>query len=107
MGVVTAVDGTTIEVDETFISKYPVLYDSLYIVGGTMNDQALFDQNVMEFIDDTYKHFKPLGVATTGKAYFNDVEDNNLSGVVFAAKNANFPDEFITAIGKRRFWDRI
>lgn len=107
LGVVKGSDGIEIEVDETFISKYPVLYDSYYIVGGTMKDQLMFDQNVMEYINEGYQHFKPIGVAKTGQSYFDDVEDNNLSGVVFAANNTNFSEQFIQAIGKQRFWDRV
>lgn len=106
MGVVEASDGTTIEVDDVFVSKYPVLYDSFYVVGGTMADQILFDQNVVEFIEEGYKQYKPLGVAATGQTYFDDVGDNNLSGVVFAENSEDFPDEFITAIAQQRFWDR-
>src|SRR5699024_3843885 len=39
LGTVTGRDGTEIEVDTIFTSTYPVLYDSIYVVGGRSNNQ--------------------------------------------------------------------
>src|SRR5699024_4377707 len=49
LGIVTGDDGTQLEVDETFTSKFPVLYDSFYIVGGKSDKQKEFEQSIMEF----------------------------------------------------------
>ncbi|WP_425435900.1 catalase [Oceanobacillus senegalensis] len=106
LGFVTGSDGTKIEVNETFLTKYPVLYDSLYVVGGKAQNQARFMQDVQEFVFKAYKHFKPIGVATTGQSFILTSKDNNLAGVVFAENNPNFEQDFITAIGKQRFWNR-
>lgn len=106
LGFVTGSDGTKIEVNETFLTKYPVLYDSLYIVGGEAQDQDRFTQNIQEFVYEAYKHFKPIGVATTGQSFIRTTENNNQAGVVFSANNPNFGNEFIEAIATQRFWDR-
>src|SRR5699024_2107818 len=106
LGTVTGADGTKIEVGETFTATYPVLYDSLYVVGGRPDYEAKFAQDVMHFVNMAYKHYKPIGVATTGQGYIPTSKKNNLAGVVFAASNPNFDEEFVSAIAQQRFWDR-
>lgn len=106
LGTVTGNDGTKIEVEETFKTKYSVLYDSIYVVGGRTENQKQFNQSIMEFCDETYKYYKPIGVATTGQCYMNMSGNNNLEGIVFAKNNSKFGDEFISAIAKKRFWNR-
>ncbi|GGA86674.1 catalase [Ornithinibacillus halotolerans] len=106
LGVVTGGDGTQIEANETFLTKYAVLYDSLYVVGGRGENQAKLNQDIMEFVRVAYKYYKSIGVATTGSPYIRKVDGNNLAGVVFAANNPNFEKEFLAAIAKQRFWNR-
>lgn len=106
LGTVTGSDGIKIDVHETFKTTYPVLYDALYIVGGRADNEAKFNQNMMEFVNQAYKQYKPIGVATTGTYFIQSSQGNNLAGVVFASSNPNFGDEFVSAIAQQRFWDR-
>ncbi|SDC38789.1 catalase [Melghirimyces thermohalophilus] len=106
LGTVTGADGTNIKVNETFTTKYPVLYDSLYVVGGSAVNQAKLNQDIKFFIQEAYKHYKPIGVATTGQSYIQASEKNNLAGVVFAENNPNFGEDFLAAIAQQRFWNR-
>lgn len=106
LGTVTGDDGTKIDVDKIFTSTYSVLYDSIYVVGGSTENQVKFNQNIRDFIHDAYKHYKPIGVATTGQSYIKKSEQNNLAGVVFAANNPNFGKDFVAAVAQQRFWDR-
>ncbi|MFN7251556.1 MAG: catalase [Anaerobacillus sp.] len=106
LGTVTDADGTKIKVDKTFLATNHVLFDSFYVVGGQTENQVVFDRYITEFIHGAYKNYKPLGIATTGQSYIHPSEDSNLAGVVFAANNRNFSKEFISAIARRRFWDR-
>src|SRR5699024_12436667 len=82
------------------------IYDSLYVVGGRGDAYAKLHQDIMHFVNSAYKHYKPIGVATTGENYIQTSEKNNLAGVVFAADNPNFGKEFVSAIAKQRFWNR-
>jgi len=107
LGTVTGSDDTKIEVNETFLTKNPVLYDAIYVVGGKAQNQNRFAQYVQEYVYEAYKHFKPIGLATTGQSYLVTSKDNNLAGVVFAANNPNFGEDFVNAICKQRFWNRI
>lgn len=106
LGTVTGSDGTRIEVNETFLTKYSVLYDALYVVGGRTNNQAKFESDINEFITMAYKHYKPIGFATTANNYLKASDKNNLAGVVFAASNPDFAEDFVKAIAKQRFWNR-
>ncbi|RYG73455.1 catalase [Lentibacillus lipolyticus] len=106
LGVVTGSDGTKIEVDETFITTYPVLYDSLYVVGGHPEYEEKFKQDTTDFLNEAYKHYKPIGIASTATNYIQPSGNNNLAGVVFAANNPNFNKDFVAAIAQQRFWDR-
>ncbi len=105
LGKLTGRDGSQIEVDETFITKVPVLYDAVYIVGGNVENQADFDKGIIDFYCEMYNHFKPIGIAGTGKCYRIST-DNNFEGIVFETNNPNFISEFIHAIAKQRFWNR-
>ena len=102
----TGSDGTKIHIDSTFLTNSPYLVDSLYVVGGTGRNQAKFMQEIEEYVQVAYKHYKPIGVATTGQSFLRTSKQNNLAGVVFAANNPNFGEEFVAAIAQHRFWDR-
>ncbi|MDQ0154007.1 catalase [Robertmurraya andreesenii] len=106
LGTVTGADGTKIKVTHTFITTSPYLVDSLYVVGGNSGNQENFDQYVTEYVHEAYRHYKPIGIASTGQPYIYTSEHNNLAGVVFAANTPNFGEEFVNAIAQQRFWDR-
>src|SRR5699024_3122304 len=101
LGAVTGSDGTTIEVNKTFVATYPVLYDSIYVVGGKVEHDAAFKQNVMHFVSQAYKYYKPIGIATTGEPFIKISEQNNCAGVVFASNNPDFANEFVWAIAQQ------
>lgn len=106
LGTVTGADGTCINVDKTFLTTYPVLYDSLYVVGGRADHEEKFMSDIGEFVSEAYKHYKPIGIATTGQHCMRKTERNNMAGVVFAGNNPNFDKEFVHAIAQQRFWER-
>lgn len=106
LGTVTGAQGTTIKLDQNFYATNHVLYDSLYVVGGRVQNQAAFDWYVENFIQGTYKYYKPIGVATTGEAYMQPSKNGELEGVVFASSTNNFGEAFVRAIAMQRFWNR-
>ncbi|WOV86873.1 catalase [Sporosarcina oncorhynchi] len=106
LGTVTASDGTTLKVDESFITTSPYLLDSLYIVGGESANQPNFDYQMADYIHVAYKNYKPIGVASTGHSYIQKSPTMNMAGVIFASNNADFEQEFLLAITHQRFWDR-
>src|SRR5699024_3419002 len=77
LGSVTEDDDKEIKVDMGYVSTYAVLYDSLYVVGGRGDAYAKLHQDIMHFVNSAYKHYKPIGVATTGENYIQISEKNN------------------------------
>lgn len=104
LGVITGEDGTLIEVNETFITTDPTLFDALYVVGGTAENQEKFNEHILSYVEEAYKHYKPIGVATTEEDFVDDFA--SAPGVVFASNNPDFDEEFVAAISQQRFWDR-
>jgi len=106
LGSVTGTGGMELPVDATFVTTHPALFDSYYVVGGTSQNQKMFEEHVKEFTRMAYKFFKPIGVATTGMRYLDLVEGASLSGVIMAESDQNFARNFVDAIAQQRFWDR-
>ncbi|WP_346267739.1 catalase [Sporosarcina sp. E16_3] len=106
LGTVRGADGLNVIVNETFLTMDPVLFDSLYVVGGTAENQAKFNSNIQYFINESFKHYKPIGFASTGAPFFDLSNAKVGPGIVFATDNPNFDNEFVTAIAQQRFWDR-
>lgn len=106
MGDVYSANGKALHVDKPFISTAPELVDALYVVGGTGTISPQFSQSVMQFVNNAYSHYKPIGVAATGEQYIHATPANNLAGVVYETKEKNFSEAFIRAIAQRRFWNR-
>ncbi|UJL47729.1 catalase [Virgibacillus sp. NKC19-16] len=106
LGTVTGADGTNLKVEATFLTMSPYLYDALYVVGGSSKNEERFSQDIMTYVSQAYKHYKPIGVATTGEPYIQKSSKNNFAGVVFADNNSDFGEDFVSAIAQQRFWDR-
>ena len=104
LGPLTGTDNVELEVNKLFITTSPVLYDSLYLVGGKAEDQSKFSLEVKDYMNLAYKNYKPIAIGTGAESYVT--QRGNLAGVVFAKDAANFADEFMKAITKQRFWDR-
>ncbi|RLL41318.1 catalase [Oceanobacillus piezotolerans] len=107
LGTVTGNDGSVLNVDKTFLTSSPYLVDSLYVVGGSSKNQGKFNQDITNFVQNAYAHYKPIGIASTGQSFIQPTQNNNLAGVIFSIDNPNFGEEFVSAIAQHRFWDRI
>lgn len=95
-----------VEVDETFLTVHPVLYDGLYIVGGEVGNQKKFENDIVNFINEAYEHYKPIGIATTGKSLFEKSNGQTGPGIVSNSETSNFDKLFIEATAVHRHWDR-
>ncbi|WP_246096924.1 catalase [Psychrobacillus soli] len=105
-GIIRSKDRFKVRVNETFLTTAPVLFDALYVVGGTAENQGKFNSDLIYFIDEAFKHYKPIGVATTGVPFFDASSAKAGPGIVFATNNADFSKMFVQAITQQRFWDR-
>lgn len=106
LGVIKSTDGYPLNVNEALIATDSALFDSLYIVGGTAINQVKFNSNIISFINEAFKHYKPIGIATSGVSYFNASSAKADPGIIFALGNADFGNAFVQAITQQRFWGR-
>ena len=81
LGPLTGTDNVELEVNKLFITTSPVLYDSLYLVGGKAEDQSKFSLEVKDYMNLAYKNYKPIAIGTGAESYVT--QRGNLAGVVF------------------------
>ena len=94
------------EIDETFLTVHPTLYDAIYVVGGEADNQKKFTMDVVDFINEAYKHYKAIGIASTGKVFFEQSNGEVGPGIITNENTISFADDFINAVAEHRHWDR-
>ena len=94
------------EIDETFLTVHPTLYDAIYVVGGEADNQKKFTMDVVDFINEAYKHYKAIGIASTGKVFFDASDGEVGPGIISNENTISFADDFINAVTEHRHWDR-
>ena len=111
LGFVTTDKGGELPIDFSFLTSSSVLFDAVYVPGGTGLNSMEGDGDVLEFINDAYKHCKVIGAEAEGiellsATNFAQKMNNEDMGIVLGKGDANFADEFITALSRHRFWER-
>ena len=96
----------TVEVNETFLTVHSVLYDGLYVVGGEADNQKKFENDITDFINETFRHYKPIGIATTAKQLIASSRFESEPGIVVANEEKDFNEDFIAAVAAHRHWNR-
>ncbi|MDN3725498.1 catalase [Aequorivita sp. SDUM287046] len=120
-GMITASNGETLETDKNHITTASVLYDAIFIPGGAKSVARMKNHgDVIQFINEAYKHCKPLAFSgeavelLENTALWNLVKEpqngvNVSKGVVMASNNDNmgdFSERFMECIAQHRFWER-
>jgi len=114
LGFIKSKNGKEIKVDESLLTTSSVLFDAVYIPGGKESISTFFKcPEVMDFIKQAYKHFKPIAISGEGVELFtaacptkkSDKSDENMSkeGVIINKT----PKDFIKQIAQHRFWNRV
>jgi catalase len=109
LGTITAAGGARIAVNATFLTAASVQYDAVYLPGGRASATALVGNgDAIHFVEEAYKHFKPIAAAGDGRSLFTAAVGNvgSQPGVVVAATGAALAAAFITAIAQHRHWTR-
>jgi catalase len=107
--------GDKIKIDESFLTTDSVLFDAVYLPGGSASIEKLTKfPDAIQFIDQAYKHCKPIASSKDGV----DLISQTAMSVQLKNQNASLDDpmngvlvnrkaeEFIQAIAHHRFWDR-
>jgi catalase len=106
LGVVRSNDNVKGNITQTFLTADPVLYDALYVVGGKAENEAKFQSDITYYINEAFKHYKPIGIATSGNEFFEASNAKEGPGIIFASEDDEFDEDFIKAVALQRFWNR-
>ncbi|ELY96026.1 catalase [Natrialba taiwanensis] len=113
-------DGDSVDADQNHVTATSVVFDAIVVPGGSDSVDALAQQGEpKQFIEEAFKHHKPIAALGDGTDLFESVDLPNIelaadgelvsdAGVV-TCRNDDL-DEFITAVvdavAAHRHWDR-
>ncbi len=120
LGLIKSTGEDSIKADKHHIAAGSIMYDAIYVPGGSHINNLQKQGDAMHFIKEAYKHCKPIGLTgeatklveaaglKTVKISENDQVTSSKGIVTMGAdsKFDRFLDEFKTAILKHRHWDR-
>ena len=119
LGSIIATDDTEIAVDESFLTAASVLYDAVYVPGGTNSVATLeAEANAVHFLNEAFKHCKAIAaddqaIRVLEATYFSkklpaDFSDETVlkEGIAMGDDANKLGRQFIKAIAQHRFWDR-
>lgn len=108
----TDLDGA-ITADFSFLTASSVLFDAVYIPHGKDFNTLAKNDDVMEFLNEAYKHCKLIGADGEASQLINSAPfaskiSNDDAGILTTSDVASktFAQNFIAAMGKHRFWER-
>jgi len=119
LGTLTADHDTIVPVNKSFLTAASVLYDAVYVPGGT-NSVADIESNpdAIHFLNEAFKHCKAIAFdkdakqvleATNFANKIRPTDDKNVIdslGVIIGDNVSELGQQFIAAISQHRFWDR-
>ncbi len=116
-------DGGEMEVDKSYVTTTSVVYDAVYVPGGT-HVETLKEQGFpVHFVNEAFKHCKPIGATGEGIEF---LKATDIRGVTYAEAGADgeavvdtgvvtagsagdvnsFAESFRAAIAQHRHWAR-
>jgi catalase len=100
--------------DKTFFNAASVLFDAVYIPGGSQSVAALREEpDAIHFVNEAFRHCKAIGADKEAIAFLEDTyitqklgtdlkKDHSSNGLI---TNGNFKS-FRDAVAQHRFWER-
>ncbi|QED36888.1 catalase [Antarcticibacterium arcticum] len=113
-GMLKTSGGENVKIDDSFLTTTSVVFDAVYVPGGDQSISKLKnDGDAIHFLNEAYKHCKPIGAAENGALlestyFYNRLPKDQFSkkGVILNGDKESLPKDFISAIKKHRFWNR-
>ena len=106
LGAIQSAAGDAIPVKQSLLTTAAVLYDAVYVPGGADSAAALQGSgDALHFIQEAFKHYKPIAASSEGADFFQAVGIADEPGVV-TGEGPGIANDFLDAIGQHRFWDR-
>nr|WP_285865969.1 catalase [Lederbergia lenta] len=107
LGPIKADDGSVHMSKHTFATDASVVFDGVYIAGGTSASKQ-FEHDAKMFMKEAFIHYKPIAATDIGEQWFKDQQLPSKLGVILGSEQANiFTDQLVNAIAAHRFWDRL
>jgi catalase len=113
LGSIKSANGKSLVVDESFLTASSVLYDAVYVPGGSKSVNALlYEPDAIHFINEAYRHCKAIAADGDGilliKASYISVDEKStaLEGVITDNNHSRLVENFIKGIAGHRFWKR-
>ena len=119
LGTIESESGEEIQVKRSLLTVASVLYDAVYVPGGTNSVATLkAEANAVHFLNEAYKHCKAIAVDQSAQdileaTYFanklpeDDSESGALEeGLIVHSQPRQLSSQFIKAIAMHRFWER-
>ncbi|QEL03569.1 catalase [Olivibacter sp. LS-1] len=119
LNAVVSMDGEEVPVDESFLTAASVLYDAVYVPGGTNSVATLeAEANAVHFLNEAFKHCKAIAadeqaIQVLEATYFANKLPADFSeetilaeGVAVSSDQKKLARLFIKAIALHRFWER-
>lgn len=113
-GIIKDAKGAEIKVDMTFLTAASVIFDAVYLPSGKKSNATLIKEaDAIHFVNETYKHCKPIAADGDGNSLLNETYvgkklkegDADASAGVITDKDG-LAEKFIKAIAQHRFWER-
>ncbi len=114
LGMLTGAGGASVEAKKTFANTSSVLYDAVFVPGSAQSVAALVKMgDARQFIDEAYKHGKPIGATEEGAALVHASAVGTLlpaaeaaaQGVLLGA-GTDLTTKFLAALAQHRFRNR-
>ncbi|GAB3510369.1 catalase [Emticicia fontis] len=112
LGIIKGDNGVEMKVNQSLLTAASVLFDAVFVCGGSLSVETLLEEpKAIEFVDETYRHCKPIATVAEGIELLKTSnqlrkelakDTNQLSGVLIDKS----PKEFVSAIAQHRFWER-
>jgi len=106
-GTVNCDQGMKHDVDEAISTTESVLYDAVYIPGGSKSiNQLLKDSKFLKFVNEAFKHCKAIAADNEGEKFIDHtfIEKHKDDSAILINEK---PEMFSKAIAKHRNWDRM
>lgn len=113
LGFIKSAKGSLLKVDQSLLTAASVLFDAVYVPGGKGVEALTKEGDAVHFIDEAYKHCKPLAFDGEGVELLNvsysgqKVSNYPDAGVIIGQSNVKATaTAFVKAIAQHRFWER-
>lgn len=112
LGSITTDQNNSIAIDQSMLIAASVLFDGVFIPA---NDKLNFQDttnDVIEFINEAYKHCKVIGFGDNVKEFIKktNIPVNNSKttdkGIVTDPSNDTLSKKYVSALAQHRFWER-